>query len=265
MNKIEFIFKYINIKNPDLKPIMELFFNCGFLLCLVFYFIYKFLKRIKIVDTVSIPHSDEPINIMKFVDKYNINDKKITFLTKGAQCMDYVDKWTDRKVKGDDRKEYFNDPDFLNKFLNDTFEFDFYILYCQYGNGRWRDYLHDDLGILDIIDYGSSSIKDINGDKVKIDTLNASIEEIKEAITQFKIGTIVATQSMRTLEKLDYTKYYNIVTMFEEHGYQYKLLSPIDEAIYTAFDSIRKIKKPSGRYICIDIGGGSTQVTVLDC
>lgn len=264
MNKIEFIFKYINIQNPDLKLIMEPFFTYCFL-CLVFYFIYKFLKRIKIVDIISIPHSDEPIHIMKFIDKYNINGKKITFLVKGAKCMDYVDNWTDKKVKGDDRKKYFNNPDFLNRFFNDTFGFDFYISHCQYGNGQWRKYLHDDLGILDIIDYGSSSIKDINGNKVKIDTLNSSIEEIQEAITQFKIGTIVATQSMRTLKELDYTKYYNIVTMFEELGYQYKLLSATDEGIYTAYDSIRTIKNPSGRYICIDIGGGSTQVTVLDC
>ena len=41
-------------------------------------------------------------------------------------------------------------------------------------------------------------------------------------------------------------------------------MSKKEESIYTTEENKRKMDDVYGRYICIDIGGGSTQVTVVE-
>lgn len=228
----------------------------------VLIFIYFETRKSKIIDYISVPHTENPIKLKKFIEQYNKIFTK--FAIKGSRCMDYVDYITNGEIKGDDRKIYFSNKYYVNEFLQKTFGFSIEMHSVQYGEGKWRDYMEDILNIKNIIDFGSSSIKDSKGTKIKIDTLNSSIEAIQEVLKKFDKGTIIATQSMRTMKNKNYDKYCAIVQMFKILGFDFRLLSTKEEAIYTTEDTMRKMDVEDGRYICIDIGGGSTQVTVFE-
>ena len=228
----------------------------------VLIFIYFETRKSKIIDYISVPHTHNPITLKKFIEKYNQIFTK--FIMKGSKCMDYVDYITNCDIKGDDRKFYFSNKYYVNEFLQKTFGFSIEMHSVQYGEGKWRDYMEDILNIKNIIDFGSSSIKDSKGTKIKIDTLNASIQDIQDVIEVFDKGTIISTQSIRTMQNKNYDKYCEIVQMFKMIGFDFRLLSTKEEAVYTTEDTIRKMDDVDGRYICIDIGGGSTQVTVFE-
>ena len=228
----------------------------------VLIFIYFETRKSKIIDYISVPHTDNPITLKKFIEKYNQIFTKFTI--KGSLCMNEVDEKTNGEIKGDDRKIYFSNKYYVNEFLQKTFGFSIDMYSVQYGEGKWRDYMEDILNIKNIIDFGSSSIKDSKGTKIKIDTLNSSIEDIQDMIKVFDKGTIIATQSMRTMRNEKYDKYCKIIEMFKMLGFDFRLLSTKEEAIYTTEDTMRKMDVVDGRYICIDIGGGSTQVTVVE-
>ena len=241
---------------------MDLFllFTLAFFAVLIF--IYFETRKSKIIDYISVPHTDNFIKLKKFIEKYNQIFTNITI--KGSLCMDEVDENTNGEIKGDDRKIYFSNKYYVNEFLQKIFGFSIEMYSVQYGEGKWRNYMESILNIENIIDFGSSSIKDSKGTKIKIDTLNSSIEDLQNVLKKFDKGTIIATQSMRTMKNENYDKYCEIIQMFKMLGFDFRLLSTREEAIYTTEDTMMNIDLPEGRYICIDIGGGSTQVTVVE-
>jgi hypothetical protein len=212
------------------------------------YILYKLNNR-TVIDFISVSHLENSSKLMYFIDKYNIDDK-VNFVIKGSKCLNYVDKWTNCAVKGDLRKDYFNDPDFFNRFLDDTFGFNFYIIKCQYGTGKWYEYMSDYISLNKIINF---------------DNQHFLLKDLKKYIEKYDRETIYVSNSIRKIKKLDSIKYYKIIKMFKESSNKYNVLTDKDEAMYTSYHILSQIYNPSGRYIFIDIKSEYTQIMVMDC